>query len=627
MKNLYFIVLFILQCLALENDIFAQAPSLGSAANFVLFTSVGAITNTGVSHVTGNVGSNSGAGTGFGNINGVMHSGNSTTAQSGTDLNLAYNQLNATIPTNFVAPLLGNGDTLLPGVYSISGVTTLSGNLILNGQGDPNAVFIFQIQAAFSTNAFSKVKLINGALACNVFWKVEGLVDMATGTYMRGNIIAHNAGINMNALDTLEGRAFSTTGAISINGVMAYTPIGCGSPTLTGPQMPTLGSSSCYTLFTGNGSMTNTGVSTVTGDVGTNVGLTTGFNPLQVNGIIHSIPDGSTAAAAADLLNASNLMNIMPYDIELLYPVQFGNDLVLTPHTYILNAATSLTGNIYLNAQGNTNAIFFIKIYGALTTSVSANIILLNGAQVDNVYWLVSGAVGINSNSIFNGNLICVNGAVSTLSTGVQLNGRFLTTNGAFNTSAIAALSPSPCFVLPLNWLYFDGQPKQHEVMLTWGTANELNNMYFLIEKSEDGLSFDILSSVIAKNENANLKNEYKFIDHQPFPTTYYRISQIDVDGKTNRYKTIKVISSKEDLNISHTVIGQYIDVSVSNATTGTGFIELYTLKGERISSSVIILRSGAVHYFINKPPYQGLYFLRIMEEGKTIYTGKVLVN
>lgn len=110
----------------------------------------------------------------------------------------------------------------MPGVYYISGVTTLKGDLILNGLDNPNAVFIFQIQAAFSTNAASKVKLINGGLACNIFWKVEGLVDMATGTYMRGTVIVHNAGIKMNVLDTLEGRALSTTGAISINGVYTY---------------------------------------------------------------------------------------------------------------------------------------------------------------------------------------------------------------------------------------------------------------------------------------------------------------------------------------------------------------------------------------------------------------------
>ena len=125
--------------------------------------------------------------------------------------------------------MIGNGTILTSGVYYLPAVTTLSGELILDAQGNANAVFIFQIQAAFSTNAASKITLINGALACNVFWKVEGLVSIAPKTYMKGTIIAHNAAINMNTNDTLEGRALSIAGAISVDGVLAYIPTGCGA--------------------------------------------------------------------------------------------------------------------------------------------------------------------------------------------------------------------------------------------------------------------------------------------------------------------------------------------------------------------------------------------------------------
>ncbi len=627
MKHVFKFLITLLLFITVINITFAQTPNLGTAANFALFTSVGAITNTGISHITGHVGSNSGAGTGFGNVNGVMHSGNGTTAQCAADLIAVYNQLNAAIPNYFVAPLLGNGDTLVPGVYHTAGATVLSGNLILNAQGNPNAVFIFQIQGAFSTSASSKVKLINGAMACNVFWKVEGLVNMATQTYMRGAIVANNAAIIMSALDTLEGHALSTSGGISVNGVVVSTPIGCGSPILTGPLMPTLGSAACYTLFTSNGSMTNAGVSSVTGDVGTNVGLTTGFNPLLVNGTIHPIPDGSTAAAAADLLNAANLMNIMPYDIELLYPAQFGNDLVLTPHTYVLNAGTSLTGNLYLNAQGNTNAIFFIKIYGALSTSVSSHVILMNGAQADNVYWLVSGATGIDGNSVFNGNLIGVNGAISTLSTGVQVNGRLLTTNGAFSTTAISAISLSPCFALPVTWLYFNGQAQQHEVKLTWGTSNEVNNNYFLIEKSKDGILFETLGKVNAKNENIQSKKEYTLIDHSPLQTNYYRIAQVDIDGRINVYKTIKVNAMSNDLIVTHQTLGTYIEVSIANASSGKGYIELFTAQGEMVSSTAIEFNNVYNEYQIRKPLQNGLYILRVIVNNESVYTRKVILN
>ncbi len=430
---------------------FAQAPTLGTAANFVLFSTVGSISNTGISQLTGKVGTNSGLNTGFGNVNGSMEESNGVTATCSADLLIAYNQLNSAVPAYFPAALLGNGQTLTAGVYSIAAAATLNLDLTLDAAGDPNAVFIFQIAGPFSTNADSKVKLKNSAQACNVFWKVEGLISMAPGTTMRGTLIANNAAISMTTNDTLEGRALSTAGAVTVDGVLAYTPIGCGSPVLTGPATPYMGNVGCYAIFSSQGAVTNAGITTVVGDVGTNVGLTTGFNATDVTGTIHPIPDGSTAAAASDLLTAYNYMNTLPYDIELLYPAQFGKNLVLTPHTYLLNAATVLTDTLYLNAQGNANAVFAILINGALSTSTYSKVMLINGTQAKNVFWKVEGAVDINDYSSFNGTIFCNNGAIS-VNTGATVNGRILTTTGNLGTAAITAtMPPTGCVPMGIN--------------------------------------------------------------------------------------------------------------------------------------------------------------------------------
>jgi len=373
-----------------------------------------------------------------------MHDGDPASAQATTDLLALYAEVDATIPTLFPGILLGGGTTLTPGVYSSPGASTLNGILTLDGQTDPNALFIFHIEGAFATGANAKVNLINGAQACNVFWKIEGQVDMATGTKMRGTVIANNAAINMSVGDTLEGRALSIAGAISLDAMLAYTPIGCGSPVLTGPLAPDLVSAECYTLFTTIGPTTNTGVTYVVGDVGTDNGLTTGFNPLFVTGMIHPIPDASTAACGVDVLNAYNYVNAVPHEIELLYPAQFGNNLVLTPHTYRMNGAVTFTDTLYLDAQGDPNAVFLIKVYGAFSTSTNSRVNLINGTKSENVYWMVNGAVGINDNSIFRGTIICNNGAMS-LTTGVYLDGRALTTTGAINTNAITAIMPLGC--------------------------------------------------------------------------------------------------------------------------------------------------------------------------------------
>jgi len=261
---------------------------------------------------------------------------------------------------------------------------------------------------------------------------------------MRGTVIANNAAIEMNTNDTLEGRALSTAGAVTINGILAYTPIGCNSPVLTGPNAPNLASTSCYGLFSASGAITNAGTTYVTGDVGTNVGLTTGFDALNVTGTIHPIPDGSTAACAADLGNVYTYLNTLPADIELMHPESFGHNLVLTPHTYIMNAATSFTDTLFLNALGDANAVFVLQLKGALSTSTYSKVILINGAQAKNVYWMVDGAVSINDYSVFNGTIVCNNGAVA-LNTGVTLNGSAFTTTGTFTTAAITATKTSSC--------------------------------------------------------------------------------------------------------------------------------------------------------------------------------------
>lgn len=440
MKTILYTRLIATLFLFIPTLLLAQAPPLGVAGDFVLFSTDGAVSNSGISQITGNVGTNNGSSTAFGNVNGQMHDADGVSAAAAADLLTAYNQLNVTVPEFFPAPLLGDGQILTAGVYSISSAATLNLDLTLNAEGDADAVFIFQINGPLSTNANSKVKLLNGALACNVFWKVEGLVDMASGTSMKGTVIANNAAIIMNTGDTLEGRALSTAGAITVDGVFAYTPIGCGSPILTGPVAPSLGVAACYAIFSANGAVSNSGITNITGDVGTNVGSTTGYDPLLVTGEIHPIPDISTAQCATDLLNAYNYTNELPYDIELLYPAQFGNNLVLTPHTYLLGGAVTFTDSLYLNARGNPNAVFVIQINGALETSTYSNVILMNGAQSKNVYWKIEGAVTINNYSTFRGTIICNNGALGAINTGVSLDGRALTTNGALTTTAMNAV-------------------------------------------------------------------------------------------------------------------------------------------------------------------------------------------
>ncbi len=445
--------IIVIALLLSPNFIFGQAPpNLGIAASFVLFSSNGAVTHTGAgigSHITGDVGSQAGGpSSGFGNINGVMHDADGVSASAATDLNLAYLNVNVQGPATAHGLVFGS-ETLFAGIYSTAvGVpASLGGILTLDGQGDPNAYFLFQVGFDFSSAALAEVKLINGAKACNVFWKVEGAVALATGTTFRGTIIANNAAISIAASGViLEGRALSTTGAVSVNtGLTAYTPVGCGSPTLTGPLAPSLGSLECYALLTQIGALSNTGISAIIGDIGTNGGgLVTGFTAGMVTGTIHATPDASTAQGSADMNTLYTYLNGLTYDIELLYPYDFGHSLVLTPHVYRMKTsapAALLTDTIFLDAMGNPNAVFVIQIDQALVTTSYSNVVLINGAKSSNVFWKIEGAIDIADHSIFRGTILTNNGAITFLTPADTLDGRALSTSGAITTNSAGLIA------------------------------------------------------------------------------------------------------------------------------------------------------------------------------------------
>ena len=210
-------------------QIFAQLPNLGTAENFALFTSSGAVGNVGTSNITGNVGTNGGAISGFGAptvVNGSEESVNSVTAQCTIDVQVAYNDLFGRIPTvTGHAVTFGNGETLIPGVYNTPIAGSLAGNLTLNAVGDPDAIFIFQFGGEFNATSSSVINLINGASVCNVFWIAEGAMSIAATTDLKGTFISNNGAISMGAGGTLEGRILTTGGSASLEGVVITIPV------------------------------------------------------------------------------------------------------------------------------------------------------------------------------------------------------------------------------------------------------------------------------------------------------------------------------------------------------------------------------------------------------------------
>ncbi|HEV7783114.1 MAG TPA: ice-binding family protein [Chitinophagaceae bacterium] len=221
------ILLSALSFLSFSKVNFAQAPDLRSVRAFTLFTITGAVSNTGISGITGKIGTNNGAITNFAFIPGQLENANTVTILAAADLLAVYLDIysrSQTFPTH--AAILGNGEVLYPGVYLIAEAASIEGNLVLDAQGVSNAIFIIKIQGAFAPGPSSHISLLNGALACNVFWVVEGgAIAIAALSQMKGTFIANPGAVSMAASSQLEGRLLSTTGAVAVDGITGSQPL------------------------------------------------------------------------------------------------------------------------------------------------------------------------------------------------------------------------------------------------------------------------------------------------------------------------------------------------------------------------------------------------------------------
>ncbi len=170
------------------------------------------VTNTGPTNLGGDLGVSPGTAiTGFppGTLAGTTHSADVQAGAAHTDLQAAYNDAAGRTPTEAVAGDLV-GRTLNAGVYSSASSLALSGTLTLDGQGDPEAVFIFQMGSTLTTASASNIKLINGAQASHVFWQVGSSATLGTGSSIAGTIMAL-ASITVTTGVTIEGRALALT--------------------------------------------------------------------------------------------------------------------------------------------------------------------------------------------------------------------------------------------------------------------------------------------------------------------------------------------------------------------------------------------------------------------------------
>ena len=204
--------------LMLSTVVAAQGPLQSSNPFAVLAGST--VTNTGSTTITGNLGVHPGTAiTGRGSItlNGVVHATDGMAARAQRDARTAYNYFRSLPFTTDLTGINLGGHTLTPGVYSFSSSAQLTGNLVLDFLGHPNAMFVFQIGSAFTSASGSSVSVLNGGAGNGVYWQIGSSATLGTTTSFMGNLLADQSITLTTGAKIGCGRAFALVGAVTLD--------------------------------------------------------------------------------------------------------------------------------------------------------------------------------------------------------------------------------------------------------------------------------------------------------------------------------------------------------------------------------------------------------------------------
>ncbi len=204
----------------------------------------------------------------------------------------------------------------------------------------------------------------------------------------------------------------------------------------------------------------------------------------------------------------------------------------------------------------------------------------------------------------------------------VELNDGFETMPGSEFLAIVEAICvQNP---LPIKLISFEAKAQENQVQLTWTTSKETNSAGFEIERSQNGKDFTKIGFVKSEANKGNSYESlgYVFIDESPnLENNYYRLKQLDLDGKFEYSKIKSVIMENEDaIKVFPNPTSDFVKIETHG--TKIRLLELLDAKGS------VVFKANNVQTNIDltgKSP--GIYFLKIVKENGKVEVKKVLKN
>jgi uncharacterized repeat protein (TIGR01451 family) len=206
---------------------------------------------------------------------------------------------------------------------------------------------------------------------------------------------------------------------------------------------PTLGTEQSFAVL-GGSTVTNTGSSVITGNLGLHPGTSiTGFPPGIVTGETHTT---DAVALQAQTDTTVTYLDLAAQACDTTISADLGGT-TLTPGVYCSASSMGLTGALTLDAGGDPSAVWVFQAGSTLTTASGSSVVLINGADACNVFWQVGSSATLGTTTSFVGNIFALTSI--TLNNGASVSGRVLARNGAVTLDNNTITAPV-CGVAPV---------------------------------------------------------------------------------------------------------------------------------------------------------------------------------
>lgn len=200
--------------------------------------------------------------------------------------------------------------------------------------------------------------------------------------------------------------------------------------------------------------------------------------------------------------------------------------------------------------------------------------------------------------------------------------------SGTGSLSVSGNVSGPPAFtgamILPVTLLHFKATKTSKGVLLDWATATELNNDFFTIEKSRDGIRFQELATIKGAG-NSHEVLTYDYLDEAPYANTYYRLNQTDFDGTKEVFNTISVRYPKPtEVRVFPTIVEDGVFyVATENEETQ----RILQLIGQNGSVYLKLqLAPGTTPVSISQNMTPGIYYVQFSDQSGTWNSSKRII-